>query len=85
MSKNIVVLATILVISSLWGYTVGMLDYRLMINTAATCTCWIKFAALMAFTTFIVAVGSAFYLVKKTNFFEPEQPVDISGNAETPQ
>lgn len=72
MNKSTVVLSAIFVTSALWGYAIGMLDYRLMINTAATCSCWIKFGALMAFTTFVVSSGVAFFLVQKTNLLKSE-------------
>lgn len=70
MNKSTVILSAILVISALWGYTIGMLDYRLMINTASTCSCWIKFGILMAFTTVVASSGVAFLLMQKTNLLK---------------
>lgn len=72
MNKSTVILSAILVISALWGYTIGMLDYRLMINTAATCSCWIKFGILMSFTTVVASSGVAFLLMQKTNLLKLE-------------
>lgn len=50
------------VAAAVWGYIVGMLDYRLMINTAASCSCWIKFGVLMGVLTLIVAGFATYFL-----------------------
>jgi hypothetical protein len=69
MKKKIILQSSLLVLFAVWGYTVGMLDYRLMINTADTCTCWIKFASLMGVTTLIIAIGISYFVIKKTTMY----------------
>ncbi|MCL4432405.1 MAG: hypothetical protein M1300_08795 [Epsilonproteobacteria bacterium] len=66
MKKKMLLQSSLLVLFAVWGYAVGMLDYRLMVNTADTCTCWIKFASLMGVTTLIVAIGLSYFIIKKT-------------------
>lgn len=73
MKKHIVFLSSIMIISSIWGYIVGMLDFRLMVNTSALCTCWIKFGVLMAITTIILSIAAAFFIIKKTKLFPLEK------------
>lgn len=66
MKKKTILQSSLLVLFAVWGYVVGMLDYRLMVNTADTCTCWIKFASLMGATTLIVAISLSYFIIKKT-------------------
>lgn len=66
MKKKIILQSSLFVLFAVWGYVVGMLDYRLMINTVDTCMCWIKFASLMGVTTLIVAIGLSYFIIKKT-------------------
>lgn len=66
MKKKTILQSSLLVLFAVWGYVVGMLDYRLMVNTADTCTCWIKFVSLMGFTTSIVAIGLSYFIINKT-------------------
>lgn len=65
MIKKLYPLFTTIMISSIWGFIVGFLDYRLMVNTAATCTCWIKFLVLMSIVTILAAAGFSFWRFKK--------------------
>ncbi|MDD3598177.1 hypothetical protein [Sulfuricurvum sp.] len=58
-------LAWIFVGFSFWGYLIGMADYRLFINTAESCYCWVKLAGLGLFMTVVMAIGIAVLYQKK--------------------
>lgn len=68
MRKKAVIFFFAIVVSSLWGYLVGMLDYRLMINTSSSCACWMNFAAVLGFSTLLVSAVTAYLVVYKTKW-----------------
>lgn len=64
MNKTTVWVTLLLFVCMIFGYIIGMMDYRLMINTAHTCTCWIKFAGLWAFVGLVIAYTGAYWSLK---------------------
>ena len=78
MKKKTLKLASLLLLFYMWGYIVGMLDYRLMIHTALTCWCYVKFAVLMGASTLIIASFASFFIVKRHTNNQTIQSGEIS-------